>query len=164
MDRGARTVAVCAVILLLGFALAQRLLPIILVMPSGEFLEYALDSRASDATLVRTACYAGSGGDCRMGFFTLDIDGTATDMPFELIARADLVAPGTQTVWRFTLKDGRVFDGVVGDVDARFYLNGLSDCCQNLILQSYPARADRQAFVSVVFDPSEVAPELPAAP
>jgi hypothetical protein len=164
MKRRARTVTVFAGLLLLGVASAQRLTPILLVLPSGDALEYLLDSQGSGSSLMPTACYAASGGECRMGFFTLDIDGTATDIPLSLIARADLMAPGRETVWRFTLKDGRVFDGFVQDGYAHFYTDGISDCCQNLVLHSYPRRTDRQAFVAVIFDPTAGPPPPPAAP
>jgi hypothetical protein len=164
MMRNAKTVAVLAGLLLLGVAAAQRLTPIVLVLPSGQTLPYALDSRAVEGARVPTACYAASRNACRMGFFTLDVDGEATDVPFDMIARADLMAPGSETVWRFTLKDGRVLDGTVADADAHFYTDGVSDCCQNLVLHAYPRRPGRQSFVAVIFAAGESPPPAPTGP
>lgn len=158
MNHGIRTLFACSALLVLGLAAAQRLMPVLLVMPSGQAMEYSLDSRSSADGPVSTACYAASDAACRLGFVTLDVDGSATDVPLALIARADLVSPGTDTVWRFTLKDGRVLDGFVQDATAHLYVDGVSDCCQNLVLHSYPRRPDRQAFVAIIFDLEAIPP------
>lgn len=158
MNRVVVTLIACCTLLTLGCAAAQRLTPVLLVMPSGQAMEYALDSQGSADGLVSTACYAASDATCRLGFVTLDFDGSATDVPLELIARADLVTSGPEAVWRFTLKDGRVLDGFIEDETAHLYVDGVSDCCQNLVLHSYPRRTDRQAFVAIIFDLETIRP------
>jgi hypothetical protein len=92
------------------------------------------------------------------GAATVDVGGVSTVLPMAQVARADLVSPGTSTRWRFTLRDGRTFDGFIGNSDAAFWVNGRNQFGATQRLQSFPRDPQRQPFISVIFDPAATAP------
>lgn len=68
------------------------------------------------------------------------------------IARADLLQPGSTTAWRFTLRDGRSFDGALNGDGARLVIAGKDGEGANVVLSSFPRRPQRQPFIGVIFE------------
>lgn len=163
MIRRLRTVAVCAALFLLGSTFAQDSLRITLVTPNGTAVPFTLGSAGSGSNRAFTAWYYSGGGDATNGIFYANVGGTRTAVPLNMIARADLVSPGTATVWRFTLKDGRVLDGFV-DGSPQLYVEGTNEFGARQSLVTQPRDPSRQPFISVIFDPAATAPGQATTP
>ena len=52
------------------------------------------------------------------------VDGVVTPVPNQLVVRADLVTVAGRSVWRFTLEDGRIYDGHIETDGAYVYFDG----------------------------------------
>ena len=129
-------------VLVLLAAAAQASVPAMITQRDGSTVPFTITSALyGDGQRART-----------WGSFHLDVNGVSTVVPLERIARAHLVWPGTRTVWRFTLDDGRVFDGFVGSDDARLRFCGLTEFGGRVCHESYPTLPDQQPILAVVFD------------
>ena len=90
------------------------------------------------------------------GQFDLDVTGVSTQVTLDRIARADLEFPGTKTVWRFTLKDGWVFDGFVATDEAALRICGVTEIGDAVCFDSFPGSPNEQPVIAIIVDPAFV--------
>ena len=130
---------------------------------------------APDGTQMPFTAFPLGGVDATIGYFDgqtgldihvmADVGGSPTKIPLDRLSRADLVEPGTSTIWRFTLRDGRELDGFMASRRAHFYVWGLNEfglLTPHVALGSYPADPRRQPFISVLFDADTSGTALPS--
>jgi hypothetical protein len=147
---------------LINHGLAQDGFAVTLVTRDGTHVPFTIDVSAGRDTRGEPHIrYRDGGGAVAVGQFMANIgDGNRTPIPFTLIARVDLVAPGERSVWRATLSDGRVFDGAVDSVGgsgAALILYGVNQFGAAESFLSYPRDPERQPLIAVIFDPDAVA-------
>ena len=172
--------ATLATVLLFGFisatALAQDGRLVTLVLPDGSTAPFTVD--VDSRGVLQAGYYSHIGGGIHgssvgsMGEARLNVGGTNTRIAIDQVVRADLVAPGTATVWRFTLVDGRSFDGFAASSRAQFIISGTNQFGTAERLASWPRGPDvasippyNQTFIGIVFDPDAATPgEAATAP
>ena len=162
MPKRAASVVAIALTLLVGYGFAQAGLPVVLVLPDGTQVPFtvAASSQSYDVSYM-----AGRLNTFPRGNFHINVGGSRTNLPLDQVARADLLNHGTEdAVWRFTLKDGRQFDGLVSSTGAQFWISGRNQFGADESLVSLPSRPGEQAFIGVIFDPDAVAPGEAVAP
>lgn len=102
--------------ILTSYALAQdEPLPVTIVLSDGTEAPFQIDRSVHGAFDV---WYSGGVANGRSEGFLVTDEDRDQRVPRDLIARADLVDPAAETIWHFTLKDGRVVDGAVRESDA----------------------------------------------
>ena len=162
MLRRTATLAALTVALILGLAthgIAQADgWPVTLIMRDGTHVPFTITPVTSGNNRGLPMASYRDGTTSSVGHFMASVGGTSTRIPITQIARADLVTPGEQTVWRATLKDGRIFDGAVVGSTPRFWIGGTNQFGAAEELLSYPRDPDRQSFIGIIFDPDAVAP------
>lgn len=142
--------AAIAIAILAGYALAQNEpLPVTLILPDGTESPFDISHHDGEPRVYYTDA---SRNTFASGIFVVSVGGSSQQMPIDLITRADLVDPGSETIWRFTLKDGRMFDGAVQDSGARLFLTGTNQFGTQETLNSRPRNPDAQPFIGVIFD------------
>ncbi len=144
-----RLVTWLVVVLAVLAATAQASIPVMITQRDGTTVPFSIES-----ALYRDGHLAASWGS-----FHLDINDVSTVVPVDRIVHAHLVWPGTQTVWRFTLDDGRVFDGFVANDDARLRFCGRTEFGGRACHESFPTLPDRQPILAVAFDPDVPGPD-----
>jgi len=131
-------------------AQASTPIPVLITQRDGTTVPFTLES----------ALYRDGQRSATWGQLWLEINGVSTVVPLERIVRAQLVSPGTPTVWRFTLDDGRVFDGFVANDDARLRFCGRTEFGGQACHESFPTLPDQQPILAVVFDLEAPGPDL----
>lgn len=155
------TLAAITMALLLGLtgnAVAQADgWPVTLVLRDGTPVPFTImpSTHRDSRGLPLLQYYDGS--TQQTGHFMANVGGTSTRIPVAQIARLDLVSPGEQTVWRATLRDGRVFDGAVAGSSPNVWLSGVNQFGAEESLWSDPRNPERQPFIAVVLDADAVA-------
>ena len=143
-------VALALLVLLASVAVAQSLMAVTVVLQDGTEATYEIRHTFAGYNAAYS-CHK----EVVQGTVELDIEGRRVELPIEEVARAELLEPGASTVWRFTLRDGRVFDGWE---QCALYLWPAPPHAEIMAPARYP---DRHRFVSVAFgEAREVEPEL----
>lgn len=133
-------VALALLVLLTSVAVAQSLMGVTVVLQDGTEVTYEIRHTFAGYNAAYS-CHK----EVVQGTVELDIEGRRVELPIEEVARAELVEPGASTVWRFTLRDGRVFDGWE---QCALYLWPEPPHAEIMAPARYP---DRHHFVSVTF-------------
>ena len=129
--------------------------PVTLIMRDGSQASFTIHLYSRDLPAVLYP----DGDTSEWGIFVAKVGGIGTPIPFSEISRADLVASGEQRLWRATLKDGRVFDGMVLDRGkASLAVIGRNQFGTEEVLVSDALDPYRQPFIGIIFDPDAVAP------
>ena len=162
MLRRTATLAALTVALILGlathgFAQADGF-PVTLIMRDGTSVPFTIGVSTGRDTRGHPRALYYDGATWSEGQFMASVGGTSTRVPITQVARADLVTPGERTVWRATLKDGRVFDGAVVGNNPHFLVTGTNQFGASESQTSYPRNPEHQPFIAVIFDPDAVAP------
>jgi len=148
-----RLLVVWALALLVGGALAQGAFPVTLVTPDGSHVPFELASRVEAGTQVPTVVFQSGGSSSGWGRVFASVGGTTTPIPVDLLARVELAAAGEVPVWRYSLRDGRVFDAPTGG-DPRIRILGTNQFGLSEDLTSHAEAPLAQPFIGIVFDPT----------
>jgi hypothetical protein len=141
--------------LVIGGALAQDAWPVALVTPDGTHVPFVLSAWTEGGVQVPNVTFQQGGSPAGWGRVLAVVGGATTPLPIDLIARLELVSPGEATVWRYTLRDGRVFDAPTG-ADPRIAIAGVNQFGLQESLTSRAEDATQQRFIGIVFDPSSL--------
>lgn len=148
-----KLIVVWILALAVGSALAQDPWPVTLVTPDGSHVPFEVGSRAEAGAHVPALVFQWGGSSSGWGRVFASVGGAVTPIPVDLLARLELVTPGDRTVWRYTLRDGRVYDAPTGN-DPRVRILGSNQFGLSEDLTSHAEDPRQQPFIGIVFDPT----------
>ena len=143
-----------SVLLLAAFGLAlsqSNRLAVSLVMPDGSYAPFFLSEVHGTYNIRYFTSPTHNATRSSYGTVFALVGGGQQQIPITSLARADLLEPGTETIWQFTTTDGRVFPGGPGgNVFLQIY--GTNQFGGNEWLDSYALRPGGQPFIGIIFD------------
>jgi len=148
-----KLIVVWILALVIGSVLAQDAWPVTLITPDGSHVPFEVGSRPEAGARVPTLVFQWGGSSSGWGRVFASVGGAVTPIPVDLLARLELVTPGDRTVWRYSLRDGRVFDAPTGD-DPRIRVLGSNQFGLSEDLTSHAEEPRMQPFIGIVFDPT----------
>ena len=150
---------------LLVISSAHAELPVTVISPDGLAVPFLINTGSDGSHSIRYA----SRVDGRRrpmwspsGFVDISMGGTAVRVPVSQISHAELSTTDSEGVWRFTLKDGRSFDGFMNSVRSNDHqrsileLKGLNEFGVQETLISSATNPSEHRFMGVIFDRSQI--------